>query len=171
MSSVNTSTTHPGHQLDAGERRGANLSILKKSTPRFILLKQFDQIHKYGRSVFQIAVTWFTFWVTMNTAGIGWFAGRDPNQANHTQAVFTASMFILTGLCAEVALGFYFAWTRRANERSAVILRELGNELAQTGQDGANSGMPELLIQASIVLMGVVYLILLACWVALPLVI
>jgi hypothetical protein len=64
------------------------------------LVRRISDLNAYARHSFQLLVSWFTFFVTVNYASMGWLAGsRKPGP----RIVLIASMFIAQNLLGILA--------------------------------------------------------------------
>lgn len=72
--------------------------------------RRLDEIHEYIRHLFQLLVGWFTFFVTVNYASLGWLAAANADGKNSLAsfAWLVPVMFIIQNLLGLAAC--YYVW-------------------------------------------------------------
>jgi len=63
---------------------------------------EIKQVHDYIRHLFQMFLTWFTVFATVNYAAMGWLAALSPNAHLVSKAHLVAMVFIVQNLLALV---------------------------------------------------------------------
>jgi hypothetical protein len=130
--------------------------------------------HNYARHIFTSAVGWFTFFVTVNYASMGWLAGAaDKFKGNHATIVLIASLFSTQNLLGIIACLFIRSYFFRCNSRilqgQALLLR--AEAIAEDQGDlSGQTCLPLRLYSTLIILMIVALAPILAAWIIFPLV-
>lgn len=82
-----------------------------------------DELHAYSRHDMQLWVQWFIFFVTVNYAALGWFAGQMAlSQIKSVRPLRYISILFIT----QGALGIWVSllWRKKTLERSERLNRE-----------------------------------------------
>ena len=124
--------------------------------------------HNYARHAFTSTVGWFTFFVTINYATMGWLAGlAGKPKGNYPVIVLIACLFsaqnILGIIACLVMRSYFFRCNRRIREAQALLLRT--KSIPEDYTDlGGQTCLPLRLYSTLIVLMIVALVPILVAW-------
>ncbi len=73
------------------------------------------EYHEYVRHIFGLFITWFTFFISVNYVGIGWFASKGNDQGKGPSVELVGVMFgvqcvLAIGVCVMLLFYFYHAY-------------------------------------------------------------
>ena len=98
-----------------------------------ILISEFNQINDYNRTLFNILLGWYTFFVSSNLVVVGIFADKilDKGISNTKLALLISLVFIVVNIISIFSIGFSMSYFRNRIKRIDEILSELtnGNEI------------------------------------------
>lgn len=80
-----------------------------------IVQKTVREYHEHVRHIFGLFITWFTFFITVNYVGIGWFASADKASAKAPPVGLIALLFVIQcalGIAVCGMLQWYFPKTQ-----------------------------------------------------------
>ena len=116
------------------------------------------QRHDYARHAFTATTGWFTFFVTVNYASMGWLAGSaDKFSGNHSVIRLVAGLFITQNILGIIACVIMRRFFFHCNDRIRESLRALpeveisGDECDLAGQTGLPIGLYSILMILMIV--------------------
>jgi hypothetical protein len=124
--------------------------------------------HDYTRQIFQISVAWFTFFITVNYAAMGWLA---PVADNHKNAVVLIALLFLVqnglGITICAVLRCHFAKTdKRIHELQLQLLNLEAPENPAT--PSSETAMPRQFYSICMILMIVTMSTIIITWCIIP---
>jgi hypothetical protein len=126
--------------------------------------KKISQLHDYTRSTMQHLVTWFTFFVTVNSASIAWLAPKPPLPSNLLISLISV-MFIIQNLLGIAACLFVRQYIHKTNKKIAdwelLVFKNANYTRVQFPSDTC---VPVKLYLALTLLMAVSLLIMAVAW-------
>lgn len=79
--------------------------------------RKLDEIHEYARQTFQLFIGWFTFFVTVSYAAMGWLAKPDANSSLSEFVSVIPSMFISQNIVGMAACWYVWRCLSQYDER------------------------------------------------------
>ena len=128
--------------------------------------------HNYARHTFTSTVGWFTFFVTINYATMGWLAGAaDKLKGNYPTIVLIACLFFTQNILGIIAClvmrSYFFRCNARILEAQAFLLRT--KSIPEDYADlGGQTCLPLRLYSTLIVLMIIALVPILLAWLLFP---
>ena len=119
------------------------------------------QAHEYARHTFGILVQWFTFFITINYAVMGWLAATKRPKF----VVLIATLFViqnLLGICAELVI---FGWLQDAK---ACVDRYDRLRAFSAGDPASDTCMPIRVYRRAVYLMIAALGTILVAWILFP---
>jgi hypothetical protein len=131
------------------------------------------ELHEYTRQIFTSTVAWFTFFITVNYASMGWFASTKEQTAStsHAAIKWVSYLFILQdflGIVVCVVIAIHFWHTNRR----ILLLHQQLTKLADAPVDAnampGQTSMPLWFYTNCMILMVVTLISILVAWLILP---
>lgn len=128
--------------------------------------RRLRETHEYARHVFNVLVSWFTFFITINYASMGWLAGKSAVDSPKVELVQLISYLFISqnilGVAAEITILYYLLdANRRARSYEQIIQRDLSHIDTHTC-------IPIRVYAPAVLLMSSALLTILIAWCMLP---
>lgn len=131
---------------------------------------RISEIHQYARHLFSQFVGWFTFFITINYASMGWLIGSDTDFTEKGKLLWLiSSLFISQNVLGIFACAFFRHRMLKYKESLENYERARCASDSDVPQDlQAVATMPAYLYRLSFLLMIVALLTILVAWAFLP---